>query len=264
MTPTVVVTRPRHSYESITSIEKDILALGASPCSIEVVELRALPLAEDHRRSLLKVVKGEASWVFFLSPNSVFFARQQMAQSGVFRLSTATRIAVQGPGTADAVRACFARAPDFKPAVSIAENLVAEFAAAFPEDRNAGPIVLPESAGGRHVVGPALGQIGFTVESFPLYESVLVPPNPREWRKITALAPKETLFLLMSPTAVRGVTQAFGEAARTLLPQYSAVAIGPTTADAAKTAGFGSVTLAETHDREGVLSALRTSPTIRA
>jgi len=137
------------------------------------------------------------------------------------------RVAVIGPGTAEALRAHGVE-PDLVPDVSTQEGLVA----AFPADP--GRVVFAGAEDARDVLVRDLG-----AAFVPLYRTVALAPD----------FPDADLVVLASASAARAF------AARGIAAPV--VSIGPVTSAAARDAGLEVVAEAETHDVDGLAQAVR-------
>jgi uroporphyrinogen-III synthase len=137
-------------------------------------------------------------------------------------------VAAIGPGTAAALRALGIE-PALVPRVSTQEGLVAEFPSP------AGRVLFAGAEAARGHLVEALG-----ADSVPLYSTRLLRPDP---------APAGDLVVLASASAA----VAFGALALDL----PAVSIGPETTRAANAAGIRVVAEADTHDLEGLVTAVQ-------
>jgi uroporphyrinogen-III synthase len=159
-------------------------------------------------------------WVIVTSPNG---ARELHARAQ----GTMPRVAAVGPGTAETLRALGIE-PSFVPSVSSQDGLLDEF------PRPAGPVLFAAAEGARR--GP-IEQLG--ADFVPLYRTRLVRPT---------VPPDGDLVVLASGSAARS----FGQ----LGAGIPAVSIGPQTTKAAEAAGIHVAAEAETHDLDGLVSAV--------
>lgn len=137
------------------------------------------------------------------------------------------RVAAIGPGTAEALVARGVE-PDLVPAVSTQEGLVAEL------PRPHGRVLFAGAEGARRHLVDALG-----ADFAPLYRTVAVRPG---------VDPEGDIVVLASASAAR----AFAELRR----DVPAVSIGPQTTRAALEAGLDVVSEADSHDLDGLVSAV--------
>jgi uroporphyrinogen III methyltransferase / synthase len=145
----------------------------------------------------------------------------ELARRGV----AANRIAAIGPGTAEALRSHGLRV-DLVAATHTQEGLRDEL----PE----GTLLLAAAAGARRDVLDA--------DFLPLYRTIELKPE----------APEADVALLMSGSAARALA-----ATGARMP---IVAIGPQTSAEARAAGLDVVAVAEVHDLDGLVEALRSGP----
>ena len=146
------------------------------------------------------------------------------------RVGPLPRVAAIGPGTAEAL-ATRGIEPDLVPAVSTQEGLLAEL------PRPAGRVLFAGAEGARRHLVEALG-----ADFAPLYRTVAVRPD---------VVPEGDLVVLASASAAR----AFAELGRGV----PAVSIGPQTTRAALDAGLHVVSEADSHDLDGLVSAVSTA-----
>jgi uroporphyrinogen-III synthase len=159
-------------------------------------------------------------WVVVTSPNGAAELARRL-------VAAPRRIAAIGPGTAAELRALGLRA-DLVPAESTQEGL----AAALP--RPAGRVLVAAAEGARRLLADEL-----EADFLPLYRTVELVPGA---------LPAGDVVLLASPSAARAL-------ARTGV-RLPVVAIGPQTANAARSGGLEVVAEAETHDLDGLLAAV--------
>ena len=164
---------------------------------------------------------SEYDWVVVTSPN------------GAHELAARARgrwppVAAIGPGTAAALRTLEVE-PALVPRVSTQEGLAAEF------PHPPGRVLFAGAEAARSHLVEALG-----ADSVPLYRTRLLRPDP---------PPAGDLVVLASASAA----EAFGALALDL----PAVSIGPETTRAASTAGIHVVAEADTHDLDGLVTAVQ-------
>jgi uroporphyrinogen-III synthase len=159
-------------------------------------------------------------WVIVTSPNG---ARELHARAR----GPLPKVAAVGPGTAETLRALGIE-PSFVPSTSSQDGLLDEF------PRTTGRVLFAAAEGARR--GP-IDKLG--ADFVPLYRTRLVRP---------AAPPEGDLVVLASGSAARS----FGE----LGTGIPAVSIGPQTTRAAEEAGIQVAAEAETHDLDGLVSAV--------
>jgi uroporphyrinogen-III synthase len=166
-------------------------------------------------------------WIVVTSPNGA-------AELAARLTARPRRLAAIGPGTSDELRA-HGLEPDLVPATSTQDGLLAEL------PRPAGRVLLAAALGARRLLVDELG-----ADFLPLYRTVeLRPESP----------PEGDLVVLASPSAARSLA-----ATGVRIP---AVSIGPQTSAAAREHGIEVAAEADTHDLEGLVSAVeRLLPTV--
>ena len=166
-------------------------------------------------------------WIVVTSPNGA-------AELAARLIAPPRRLAAIGPGTSDELRARGLE-PDLVAAVSTQEGLLAEL------PRPAGRVLLAAAQGARRLLVDELG-----ADFLPLYRTVeLRPDSP----------PEGDLVVLASPSAASSLA-----ATGARIP---AVSIGPQTSAAAREHGIEVAAEADTHDLDGLVSAVeRLLPTV--
>jgi uroporphyrinogen-III synthase len=238
----IVLTRPA---SQAGDFETRVRALGGEPVIAPAIAIAA-PESWTIADAALRRIETY-DWIAFTSVNAVRASTDRACAIGVsaerFR---ERRLAAVGPATAAAVAAA-TRTPDFASSAHTAEMLAREIPDV--EDRR---VLFPHGdlAGGALAAG--LRQRGAVVDEVIVYRTVPgagVAPIVAGVRDGMVDA-----LLFASASAVRFVAEAlasaaFGDDVRNLeekLPRWPAVmCIGPLTADAARTAGFQPVVVAE-------------------
>lgn len=221
-----------------------VSALGGTAIEVPTIEVRPLddpaPL-DDALRALARY-----AWVVFTSANAVEALATRMAALGVSMPAT-MRMASVGPATTQAVR-------DAWPAARVAVQPAGEFRGASLVDAFAGhdvkghQVLLPVSDRAADTVERGLAALGARVDCVLAYRTVAVSPSDRLSRE---LGRGIDAAAFASPSAVEAFRAATGEAGLNV----PAVAIGPTTAEAARAAGFNVLAVAETSTVDGLLDA---------
>jgi uroporphyrinogen III methyltransferase/synthase len=204
----VIVTRPRAQAKPLVAA---LEAIGA-----DVVEC---PLIEIERTSDEPVDAAGYDWLIVTSPNGA----DEIARRG----RNVPRIAVVGPGTAEALRA-HGIEPSFVARESTADALAREL------PQPAGRVLFAAAEGARRGPIDALG-----ADFVPLYRTRLLTPAP----------PDGDVVVLASGSAARAYAGIGGSA--------PAVSIGPETTRVAQGAGLDVVAEAPTHDLDGLVAAVR-------
>jgi uroporphyrinogen-III synthase len=196
----------------------DELAVRLRAAGLEPVES---PLVAVEPLGGPPVLLGGYDWVVLTSRHGVdaLFARLE---------GRLPRVAVIGPGTAEALRGHGVE-PDLVPVVSTQEGLVA----AFPS--GPGRVLFAGAEGSRDVLVRELG-----ADFLPLYRTLELRPEP---------FPDADLVVLASASAAR----AFAALGR----DNPCVSIGPVTSAEARDLGLRVAAEAKTHDLDGLVEAVR-------
>ncbi len=220
---TVVVTRPRAASAALRGALMDA---GA-----DVVQLPVTAVAgpSDGGVALHRAVAGigRYRWVLFTSATAVDRVLG-MVRDG--RDLAGVGIAAVGPATAAAL-AEHRMVADVVPAEDASG---AGLAAAMPTpagDGASGRVLYPRAADARRALPDGLAAKGWVVDEVEAYRTVPVPPQDLPARALAA-ARGATAIVVAAPSAVTAAAAAIG------LPCPPVVCIGPTTADAARSAGL--------------------------
>jgi uroporphyrinogen III methyltransferase/synthase len=248
--PTVVITRPSGPYAGAQKLASRLALHGFEPFEFPVLSCEALPLSDDARAVVQTTIEGKGSWIAFLSPTAVHVFHDLIRRA--FPSSASLEgllLASQGKGTAEAIVECFGRKPDFVPSVFVAEEFAREFA---PKIRSGQRVLVPQSADGRDLLGPALRVMGKDAHSFSLYALVPLSADADRIRALGDLPSETTIVVFMSPSAVRAAVQQAGAT----LANKRVLSIGPITSQAVRKAGLTLWREAREHSEDGVLLAL--------
>lgn len=231
---TVLVTRARTQSSGLVT---KLHALGAATVELPTIEV-ADP--EDGGVALARTAADVATydWVAFTSVNAVERFLPLLADSRAFG---AAKVAVVGPGTAEALSRWHVRA-DLQPERAIAEALVD----AFPP--GPGRVLLPQAAGARPTLAAGLDAAGWHVEVVEAYRTVAAAPAPGMLARVAAA----DAVTFTSASTVTGLLAAADAAS---LPSV-VIAIGPVTAAAARAAGLVVTAEAEDHTVDGLVATL--------
>lgn len=260
----IVVTRSSTQASELSAALREV---GA-----HVVEVPTIEVAEpaDGGRALRDAAArvSEYDWVVLTSPNG---ARRFCAQLRDGRDLAGVSLAVIGPGTAAALRE-FALVPDLVPERYVAESLLAAFPApgagrsgseprSGSEDRSDRParVLLPRAAVARDVLPEGLTELGWQVDVVEAYRTVPAQVSERDRERIAAA----DAVTFTSASSVRNFVDAVGV---DITPPVVA-AIGPITADAARSAGLTVTISADPHTipglRDAVAAHFATTPPAR-
>jgi uroporphyrinogen-III synthase len=191
---------------------------------------------------------ADYDWVCFSSPRAV--------DAVVSRVSTppsGLRVAAVGPSTASALEK--AGWPVHRvPEEGSGEGLVEAFRVA--EDADGAEVFFPASAIAREVIPEGLRELGARVDRMTAYRMITLPLDGASCRS-SFDAGEVAVITFASPSAMeafrKGVGEEFfGELARSI----PAAVMGPTTAQAVREAGWGSLEVAREPTLEGLVAAV--------
>lgn len=235
----VVVTRARAQASALSS---RLAMLGA-----DVVEVPAIQIADPAdggaglRKATASLAVGAYRWVVFTSPNGVARA---FAEIPDIRVVGGVRFAAIGPGTAD-VLAQYRIMPDLMPQRFVAESLLDAFPRA-PDD--GGRVLLARAAMARDVLPDGLRGKGWEVDVVEAYRTVGGQPSADA---LDAAAGADAICFTSSST----VTNYLAVAGSDHVPPV-VVAIGPVTAETARSAGLAVAAVAESHTLDGLVDTV--------
>jgi uroporphyrinogen III methyltransferase/synthase len=232
----VVVTRARAQAGALAARLRD---LGARVVDAPAIRTEPLPFA-------VPALDG-VDLLVLSSPNGAdrFFAGLRDSGRDA-RALAAARVAVIGPGTADAVRA-HGIEPDLIPTKAVGESL-ADLVAGLDVSR----ALVVRARGGRDVVRRALADGGAAVEVLEPYVTVAEPLDERT--RARALAADYATFT--SASSARFFTEAIGGAEVLRDSGLRLVSIGPVTTEALRELGLEPALEAARHTPEGLVDAL--------
>lgn len=243
---TVVVTRGAGGDDALGDRLRE---LGA-----EVLEYPAIALADPEDFGPLDAALrglGRFAWVAFASANAVEQAVARLDALGLPRGALADpRLACVGPATGARLEA-LVRPPDLMPAEATGAALAASLA---PHVRGKA-VLVPRAADGRPELCDGLRAAGAEVVAPIAYRTVTALPGSLAPLGALLAAGRVDAVTFASPSAVKGVVTGLGpDAARlsgTLLG-----AIGPTTAEALREAGFEAGVVPAVHTAAALADAV--------
>lgn len=238
----ILVTRAR---EQSGDLCRALAARGAEPVVCPL--LRSEPTAGSGEAPDL----DRFDWLIVTSPNAVRHLRDRLlADRGRADLPAGLRLAVVGPGTAEASRAMLGHPPDLEPATATGAGLGEAFGALGPLAGLGCLRVRGDLAGSD--VEDALADLGARVRTWTIYRTIAVPPPP-------------PVVALLDSGGLAAVTFASGSAVRAFAEGFRrpdppgdllAACLGPVTARAARDHGWRSVVTAGRPTVDGLLEAL--------
>lgn len=225
----VVITRP---VGTASTLARRVRSLGGTPLLLPGLALRGVAEPAAARAELLKALQDEL--VIFTSPAAVSHAAL------LAPLRTAATVLAVGHGTARALRRCGVAAP-LVPAQQDSEGLLD----LPPLQALAGRrVALVGAAGGRGVLRGQLAARGARLRELHVYRRL--PPR-LDRRHVEALLqlPATARVLLSSAEALQNLCQLLPAAALARLQAATAVVSSERLAMAARDAGFGRITVAD-------------------
>ena len=235
----VLVTR--HWPELMTGLA----SLGAIASEVPLIELR--PPSDPRPLDAALGDLGRYDWMVFTSANAVEAVSTRMAALAV-ALPAGVSLASVGPATTEAVRAAWpGTRVEIEPAADFrGAGLVSALA---PAVRKGQRVLLPVSDRAAETVSRGLTARGALVDRVVAYRTVSADGGQA---LAQMLRDGVDAAVLASPSAVEAFAAFAGEEGRAV----PAAVIGPTTAEAARTAGLTVLAIAEPSTAEGMLAAL--------
>lgn len=224
----VVVTRSKGG--------EDALAVRLRELGAAVRELQSIAFAPPADPAPLDAALGALAafdWAVFTSATGVDRTLARLGALGVPRDALARlRLAAVGPATADRL-AREVREPDLVPGEATGGAMAAALAPAVKGKR----VLFPRPAEGRPELLAGLLAAGADVVAVEAYRTVPAPAGELAPLAGWIAAGEVDAVTFASPSAVSAVVAALGDRAP-LLARVALAAIGPTTADALRAAGF--------------------------
>lgn len=241
----VLVTRPR---EDATSLQLGLERLGAEVSHLPTISIRPLTDSVDVTAALDRL--GEYDWIAFTSRNAV---RTVFDWLGAHHrtMPASVRVAAVGKATAQELGKRGVAA-DCMPSDSSARALSAALISNGVVDS---AVLLPLGNLAGEEMRMELEDAGARVTVISVYETV--PAQSADTGAQEALVRGDVdVVALASPSAFRNLLDLTGESGRKALHHARLVAIGPTTADAIRSAGYTTDAVAATQTMEGLVDAI--------
>lgn len=242
----IVVTRAVHQAKALAD---GLRAEGAIPLLVPAITTR--PALQDSAVEAALRTPDQMDWIVWTSPNGVHHSWPLLRAAWPHGLPPEMRLAVVGPGTAQAL-AQYGLSPHFVPQRHLADELAATLPL-HPGSR----VLLCRGDLARATLPTGLAARGAEVTDVTVYRTV-PGASPDALRRALAQDPDAITFT--SASTVQGFVQALREmhAAEPRWPDaLRAVAIGPVTARAMADAGVPVDAVAARHTLDGLLDALR-------
>ena len=242
----ILITRSRESIEPLADL---VRRNGAVPVTCPLIRVDYPPPDESRGDDVLMALR-QFEWVVFSSVHGVRGFFHHLAERGLdARALGSSRIAAIGPITAAAL-ARRGISPDLVPTPYSTARLLRGLMS--PAGDETGRILHPCGRSAHSPMRDALRALGDRVEETAVYQTVKLTPDASSRREIEAGV---DAVLLASPTAARRFAQLALD-----VGQAAIVAIGPSTAKAARAAGLVVHAVARRHSNEGMVEALANVP----
>jgi uroporphyrinogen-III synthase len=241
----VLVTRPR---EDVGSLRIGLERLGAEVFCLPTISIRPLTASPDVAAALARI--GNFDWIAFTSRNAVravfdwLTANDRQPAPGV-------KVAAVGSATARELRARGVT-PACMPADSSAQALAAKL---IETGIDGCAVLLPLGNLAGDEARRALETAGAAVTAVRVYETVPVEPADPEGQDALMRGDIDVVALA-SPSAFQALLELSGGGMREPLRRTQLVAIGPTTAEAIRAAGYTPSAVSPTQTMEGMVQAI--------
>ena len=231
----VVVTRPSSASRQVIS---RLRGLGAEVIDSPLIRIEYLEAALSGPRS-------DHDWIVFTSLHGVEGLIRQLEHQGFdARFFGTARIAAVGPKTAARLSRAGIRA-DLIPGEYRAQALVEAIEA---EAKRGQRVLFPCGTLAVDEVSQGLTRAGLEVHTLHVYETLLQPPNDAA---LDAFGRGVDAVLLYSPSAARSLASS-----RVDLEGVQIICVGPTTAEAGRSAGLTVSAVPEIYGDEGMIQSV--------
>jgi uroporphyrinogen III methyltransferase/synthase len=240
---TVLVPRARDQASGFSAL---LRSRGAEPLEVPTIEIRPVATTGELDRAVEDLAAGQFDWVVLTSVNGVAALRARAEASGRGPAALgAARVAAVGPATEAALRA-WGVAPDLVPEVAT----TAALGHAFPA--GPGAVLLARADLANPELAVILRAKGWETAEVVAYHTVpLGRLDPAARRRLDAGEVDWVAFTASS--TVEGFLRGYGGPPP---PGVRVAAIGPVTADTARSAGIPVATTATEHTIGGLVEAI--------
>ena len=240
---TVLVPRARDQASDFSAL---LRSRGAEPLEVPTIEIRPVATTEELDRAVEDLAAGHFDWVVLTSVNGVAALRARAEASGRGPAALgAARVAAVGPATEAALRA-WGVAPDLVPEVAT----TAALGHAFPA--GPGAVLLARADLANPELAVILRAKGWEAAEVVAYHTVpLGRLDPAARRRLDGGEVDWVAFTASS--TVEGFLRGYGGPPP---PGVRVAAIGPVTADTARSAGIPVATTATEHTIGGLVEAI--------
>lgn len=241
----VLVTRP---WEDVGSLQQGLERLGAEVFCLPTISIRPLTASPDVAAILGRI--GDFTWIAFTSRNAVRAVFDWLTANEL-QPAPGVKVAAVGSATAQELRAR-GISPDCVPADASAQALADALIAT---GITGCAVLLPLGNLAGNGARQALQRAGAEVTVVRVYETV--PAQPVDVDVHDALMRCDIdVVALASPSAFRALIDLSGGIMREPLRGTRLVAIGPTTAEAIRAAGYTPSAVSQTQTMEGMVQAI--------
>jgi len=252
---TVLVPRARDQAGDLSSL---LRARGAEPLEVPTIEIRPVASTAELDRAVADLAAGRFDWVVLTSVNGVAAVRARAEALGHGPAAVATaRVAAVGPATEAALRT-WGVTPDLVPEVATTAALGAAFPRpigrppARPAGSGSGRVLLARADLANPELGVTLRDKGWAASEVVAYHTVPVGTlDPAARRRLDGGEVDWVAFTASS--TVEGFLRGYGGPPP---PGVRVAAIGPVTADTARSAGIPVATTAADHTIPGLVAAI--------
>jgi uroporphyrinogen III methyltransferase/synthase len=245
----VVVTRTQE--QSVTLLEK-LNVLGATPILLPTIRIE--PVADFAALDAALRTHDRYDWLLLTSANAVTILAERLSALGLTAPDLRhLQIAVVGPATTDALRAC-GLTPTFVPQRFEASE-IATGLQKLVGDLHDLRILLPQAAIARQSLAAALTAQGAIVDLIPIYHTL---PAPFDGSAVTELQHGVDVITFTSGSTVRNFVQGLADhhLSPALVAHTTIACIGPQTAAAAQEVGLPVDLVADDYTIDGLVDAL--------
>ena len=254
---TVLVPRARDQASDFSAL---LRSRGAEPLEVPTIEIRPVAATDELDRAVEDLAAGQFDWVVLTSVNGVAMVRARAEASGRGPAALgAARVAAVGPATEAALRA-WGVAPDLVPEVATTAALGESFprSTGGPPRRSPGPprgpgrVLLARADLANPELAVILRAKGWETTEVVAYHTVpLGRLDPAARRRLDGGEVDWVAFTASS--TVEGFLRGYGGPPP---PGVRVAAIGPVTADTARSAGIPVATTATEHTIGGLVEAI--------
>ena len=244
---TVLVPRARDQASDFSAL---LRSRGAEPLEVPTIEIRPVATTDELDRAVEDLAAGRFDWVVLTSVNGVAALRARAEASGRGPAALgAARVAAVGPATEAALRA-WGVAPDLVPEVATTAALGHAFPRSAP--RGPGAVLLARADLANPELAVILRAKGWEATEVVAYHTVpLGRLDPAARRRLDGGEVDWVAFTASS--TVEGFLRGYGGPPP---PGVRVAAIGPVTADTARSAGIPVATTATEHTIGGLVEAI--------